>query len=321
MLFATNRVLKQSNLSRSRPIDFELRDTNALQSIFFCERTAPFVYREVDRDEYLQSFKDSPAKQLLVFIHGFNNVPEDAIFARAEALQMLFDDAEPNLVQVLPLVWPCRQTNGTKEFIEGYYEDQHAADASNIAYGRLLQKLQDWQFKNVAEERPCLKRINVLAHSMGNRVLRGALRWWSREVLGQSPPLIFRNLFLTAADIENDCLESGREGEHLAPSTRNVVVYHSFEDIALRASKAANASLRAVGRRMGHTGPYDMSKVADNVFAVNCDSVAMEYDPGKGHTYFLTDSAGKPGAVFKHLLKCVQSGKPEVDAITRRFTI
>jgi hypothetical protein len=68
------------------------------------------------------------------------------------------------------------------------------------------------------------------------------------------------------------------------PAARNVVVYFSYDDLALRASKGANASLRSVSRRLGHTGPYDMTKVPANVYAIDCDKVAMRYDPGATDT-------------------------------------
>jgi hypothetical protein len=53
---------------------------------------------------------------------------------------------------------------------------------------------------------PRLKRINILAHSMGNRVLRGAIRRWSDKLLGQGPSLLFRHLSLVATDLENESL-------------------------------------------------------------------------------------------------------------------
>ncbi len=320
MLFLTNRVLKQSNLSRvGRSVDFDLRDTNALQSLFFCERQGPEAYAEIGSGGFLQRLKDSPAEQVLVFIHGFNNQPEDAAFQRAEKLQQLFDQAQPGLVEVVSLVWPCLPTQGSKEFINGYYNDQLAADASAPAFGRALARLQAWQLENIENNDPCLKRINVLAHSMGNRVLRGAVKWWAEELLGGGPALLFRNLFLVAADVENEALQRGHEGQSLPAATRNVVCYFSYDDIALRASKGANASIRNVSRRLGHTGPYDMTKVPANVFAVDCDQVAMQYDPKSGHTYFLQDRQDNAGKVFQHLLKCVQDARPESDATNRHI--
>ncbi len=298
-------------------MDFDLRDSDALQSLFFCERRGPGDYTEIGSAGFMQRLKESPAEQILVFIHGFNNQPENAAFQRAEKLQELFDAEAAGLVEVVALIWPCLPTQGTREFINGYYSDQLAADASALAFGRALSRLQAWQLENIEKNDPCLKRINVLAHSMGNRVLRGAVKWWAEELLGSGPALLFRNLFLMAADVANETLQRGHEGESLTAAARNVVCHFSYDDLALRASKSANASLRSVSRRLGHTGPYDMTKVPANVYAVDCDQVAMRYDPKSGHTYFLKDGRGNPGKVFKHILKCVQDARPESDATNR----
>jgi esterase/lipase superfamily enzyme len=325
MLFLTNRVLKQNNQTRlGRTIDFDLRDTNALQSLFCCERTIEddsVVYTEIGSEAFLQRLKDSPAEQILAFIHGFDNLPENAVFQRATELQELFDAAQPNLVEVIALVWPSQGAETTVEFIKDYYADENAADASDVAFARALAKLEAWQQTNIENGTPCLKRLNVLAHSMGNRVFRGTVKYWSEEILGHEPPLLFRNVFMAAADVENETLQRDQDGGMIPMMARNVVVYHTYEDLALRASKAANASTRSVSRRLGHTGPYDMTKVPANVYAVNCDSFAMAYDPNKGHTYFLRDPRdNSPGLAFKHILNCVQTASPQSNA-DRRFTL
>ena len=321
MLFLTNRVLNKNNETRiGRSVEFDLRDTNALQSIFFCERERAGSYIEIGSEAFLQRLKDSQAEQILVYIHGFNSQPETSVFPRAEKLQKFIQAAAPGLAEVVSIVWPSRPTDGTKEFIRGYYDDQLAADVSATAFARALARLQHWQLENIESDTPCLKRINVLAHSMGNRVLRGAVKCWSDEILGHGPPLIFRNLFMVAADVENETLERGREGGALPASSRNVVVYYSYDDIALRASKGANASVRGVSRRLGHTGPYDMTKMPANVYSIDCDRVAMTYDPGKGHTYFLDDPRGNPGKVFAHILNCIQHPRPLTN-VRNRYVI
>jgi esterase/lipase superfamily enzyme len=315
MLFLTNRVLKQNSLSRvGRSVDFDLRDTSPQASFFCCEREGPEKYVEIGSAGFLQRLKESAAEQILIFIHGFNNQPEETVFPRVAQLQRLFDDQAPGLIQVVAFIWPCRPVGGTGELIRSYYSDQMAADDSDTACARALARLQDWQLENVQNDAPCRKRIHVLAHSMGNRVLRGAVKRWGDDLLGRGPALMFRNLFLIAADLENRTLERGHEGESLVAAARSVVVYFSSDDLALRASKGANASLRSVSRRLGHTGPYDMTKVPANVYSVDCDQVAMRYDPISGHTYFLHDRNQKPGKVFEHILDCIRNHRPASNA-------
>lgn len=309
MLFITNRSLKQSHRSRAnRSVDFDLNSNDTGQSLFFCRRTAAEEYVEIKSETLLGELKSSGARELLLYIHGFNNMPEDA-FRRAEELQAMFDQAPVNspdhdrLVEVVPIIWPSG--GGTLD----YLDDQLAADASGFAFARGLERLRIWQGKHADDDTPCLKRINILAHSMGNRVYREAMRIWCGELLRNQPPLIFRNSFLMAADVVNESLEQDHSGKLICHASRNAVVYYASDDLALRASKAVNLANRVASRRLGHTGPEDISRVPTNVFSIDCDDINTKYDRPSGHTYFLSAPDGNPGVVFKHMKKCIESGR------------
>ena len=183
-----------------------------------------------------------------------------------------------------------------------------SADASGIAYARVLEMLRAWQQENMESEKPCLKRLNVLAHSMGARVLREGLHVWCRKFLRNDPPMLFRNVLMPASDVVNETLEDGQDGRLISIASKNTVVYFASDDLALRASKAANLRNGVASRRLGHSGPEDVSKVSRNVFSVDCDSLNTKYDFPTGHTYFLTDDAGNPGRVFEHMFQCVSTG-------------
>ena len=302
MLFITNRVLKQSHRSRAgREVRFDLADNSALPSLFFCRRNGRDDYTEILSGPFFEELRASPAEQILLYLHGFNEWPEDNIFQKAEALQRGFDAAQANLVQVVPLVWPCAKGS---TIVERYYTDQHAADMSGYAFARALAKLQDWQ---AGTDEPCKKRINVLAHSMGNRVFRETVRVWSWEIIRHEPPLVFRNAFLVAADVINETLERGHDGKLIPIASRNVVVYFAADDLALRASKVANA--RQVSRRLGHTGPEDMARVPANVYAKDCDNFNNQYDTKSGHTYFLHAPDGSLGRLLIDMIECVRTGR------------
>lgn len=317
MLFITNRALRQSRRSRrGRTITFHLDDNESQQSVFYCRRHGPDRYTELTSGPFLDELRRCEAEQLLLFIHGFSNLPESGIFPRARALQALFDGRQENLVEVVPLIWPCDNDRG---ILQDYWDDQQAADASAFAFARILERFMEWRdAREAAGDVPCLKRINVLAHSMGNRVLRETLRVWTKYHLRQEPPLLFRNSFLVAADVVNESLEKGGSGAHVANASRNVVAYYASDDLALRASKISNLKNRVASRRLGHTGPEDPSRVASNVYAVDCGEVNTKYDPPKGHSYFTYDEGahgalymegGRPGLVFDHIYECVRGGR------------
>ena len=136
MLFVTNRRFVQGPSASvadgaappaPRPIDFDLRDSEPASAVHFCERTSAGICREIYSDPFMKRLKESAADQLLLYIHGFDNLPEDHIFPRASDLQKLCDAIRPGKIEVVPLIWPCDNDLG---LIKDYWDDQKAADAS-----------------------------------------------------------------------------------------------------------------------------------------------------------------------------------------------
>jgi len=323
MLFFTNRLPRQSIRSpktTTRKFDFDLDNNAAGNSVFFCERHAKEDYSEIGSTELLSRLKASEYRQLLIYIHGFSNLPED-VFDSALELQALCDLKKPKEALVVPAIWPCDNDMG---IVKDYWDDQKSADQSAFAFARVLEKFMAWRSsdKYNPESDPCLKRINVLAHSMGNRVLRETLQAWNRYDLADGVPLIFRCTFMAAPDIVNESLDVGEPGELICHASRNVVVYYASDDLALRASKVSNLKNKVASRRLGHSGPQDMDSTPKNVYAVDCDDVNNLYDNPKGHSYFRSGvERGKPGRVFEHLFSCLLSGRVFPDDENRRTTI
>lgn len=319
MLFITNREPQGSIRSKiGRAYKFVLNKNSPSNSVFYCERVAKDKYVEIGSEGLMSGLRASNAKQLLLFIHGFSNLPEPDIFPRVEKLQNYFNDKEPDLVQVVPIIWPCDNDFG---IVKDYWDDQKSADNSAFAFARVLQKFMAWRDK-APEDAPCLKRINILAHSMGNRVLRETLSKWNKYDLANGVPLLFRNTILMAADIVNESLEDGKSGRLISQSSRNVSIYYASDDFALRASKISNLKNKVASRRLGHTGPENMNKVQSNVYAIDCDNFNTKYDPPKGHSYFLDDGDGNIGVVFEHMFKTIKSGRVFVDdKVNRKYIL
>ena len=325
MLFVTNRVLEQgltplpttgSEFRLARSVNFVLENNQAEQSFYCCRRTGPYGYTEIGSANFFDELKGLNADQILFFIHGYSSLPEYA-FEQTEKLQALLDalhqvnqrgSGKSPKIAVIPLIWPCDNDFGR---VKDYYDDQKAADASGLAYMRLLQKFLEWREENSTLDNPCLKRVNVLAYSMGNRVLRGALQLSAKYYPQSGLTLLFRNVFMAAADVVNETLEPGQAGSVIPPMSRNVVVYYAADDLALRASKVANVN-KAASRRLGHTGPQRMENVPKNVYAIDCDDFNNEYDR-LGHTYFLEDpSSGDAGLLLRHAWICMRTGRVPV---------
>jgi esterase/lipase superfamily enzyme len=309
MLFITSRQPTRNtepDLNTDFAFDF---DNNASSRGFFCcRRLKKGKYEEIGSKAMLSEVKNAKYRQVLIYIHGFSNMPE-TVFANAKEFQDLCNLKKDKEVLVIPVIWPCDNDLG---IVKDYWDDQKSADQSAFAFARMFQKFMEWRNSTAfnPDEDPCLKRINMLAHSMGNRVLRETLCNWHKYHMPSGLPLIFRNTFLVAADIVNESLHKGEAGELISHTSRNVVVYYASDDLALRASKVSNVKNAEASRRLGHSGPEDMDRTPKNVYAIDCDDVNTRYDHPKGHSYFRSgDKKGEPGVVFEHIFETILTGR------------
>ncbi|QKI89977.1 alpha/beta hydrolase [Thiomicrorhabdus xiamenensis] len=319
MLFITNRFPKGSIRSRkNRPFKFDLNNNAPSNSVFYCQRHPDGSMNEIMGENLMSELKKSDYRQVLLYIHGYSNLPDD-VFEAAQEFQQLCDREKPKEVLVVPVIWPCDNDLG---IINDYWDDQKSADSSASSFSRALNHFMQWrdQEAHKPDYAPCLKRINVLAHSMGNRVLRETLQAWNKYDLGAGVPMLFRNTFLVAADIENESVHRDERGRLISDASRNVVVYFAGDDLALRASKVANVRNKVASRRLGHSGPENMNKTPQNVYKVDCDDVNSRYDL-KGHSYFRSDGDGNPGLVFKHIFQCIHSGRVFPEDPDQRSTV
>ncbi len=309
MLFITSRMPTVNTEPALNPkFVFDLRNNSSSRGFFCCNRKKDGSIEEIGSKNFLTAVKDSKYRQVLIYIHGFSNLPED-VFRDAEEFQSLCNKEKNGELLVVPIIWPCDNDLG---LVKDYWDDQKSADQSAFAFARMFQKFMEWRNSTDMnpDDDPCLKRINILAHSMGNRVLRQTLSLWQKYDQPAGLPLLFRNTFLIAADILNESLHKGEAGEPISHASRNVVVYYASDDLALRASKVSNLKNGEASRRLGHTGPEDMDLTPKNVYAIDCDDVNTVYDPPKGHSYFRSGRRrGEPGVVFDHIFQTVLSGR------------
>jgi esterase/lipase superfamily enzyme len=309
MLFITSRMPTiNTEPELNKDFVFDLNNNSSSRAFFCCNRKKKGAYEEIGSKALLAEIKNAKYRQVLMYVHGFSNLPED-VFKNVEEFQMLCDRKKAGEVLTIPVIWPCDSDMG---IVKDYWDDQKAADQSAFSLARMLQKFMEWRNSPTynPEDDPCLKRINMLAHSMGNRVLRQTLSNWQKYDQPNGLPLLFRNTFLVAADILNESLHKGQPGELISHASRNVVVYYASDDLALRASKISNLKNAEASRRLGHSGPEDMDLTPKNVYAIDCDDVNTVYDPPKGHSYFRSGTKkGEPGVVFDHIFQTMLTGR------------
>jgi esterase/lipase superfamily enzyme len=128
--------------------------------------------------------KPTGRRNVLVFVHGFNNRFDDAVYRFAQIIQ----DSKAPGIPVL-FTWPSR---GELK-LRSYTYDRESANYSRDALEQLLLTLA---------ANPNVKDINVLAHSMGNWVTLEALR--SMSIRTGKIGAKIKNVALVAPDVDVD---------------------------------------------------------------------------------------------------------------------
>ena len=214
-------------------------------------------------------------RDTVVFIHGYN-VSFAAALKSAAYLKTNFSTAAGgDGVNVVLFSWP---SDGSMMPYIAYANDRQDAAASGPAFARGLLKLGDFLRGSTAEE-ACDQRIHLVAHSMGNYVLRHTVQ----EILAQSPgrpARIFDQVFLMAADEDDDTFEHDHKLKQLPRLAKRVNVYFNNEDRAMAVSDKTKGN----PDRLGDDGPRVPRSIPGKVTLIDCTPVvggAIE------HSYFL----------------------------------
>ena len=165
----------------------------------------------------------APARDLLVFIHGYNVSFESALLRTAQLAVDLPFEGVP-----ICYSWPSQAT------LTGYPIDANNADWT---VPHLKDFLLDLATQSGADS------INVIAHSMGNRAMTAAIRQISQQQNADAKPL-FDRIVLAAPDIDADYFRRDA-APALVKVADHVTLYASSDDQALIASRKVNGYPRA----------------------------------------------------------------------------
>ena len=216
MFFITNRRLVQSPRSQAgRMIDFDLADNEALASIFFARRFGHGVYEELTAVPFFDRLRGSHRRNILIHLHGPGMMPED-VFTSAMEIQRGLDAVDGSLAEVVPMIWPC---GGDFGHLRDHWDDRAAAERSGLALARAMRKLVAWREART-HERCGIEHIDVLPHSLGNRVLCTALRHWAEDHGSRFDLLRF-------------VFEDGIDDAEIAAPTRHRMAFHAAEPRSL----------------------------------------------------------------------------------------
>ncbi len=184
-------------------------------------------------------------RNLLVFIHGFDNTFEDGITRAAFNREFLAASGKPGTdTTVLAFSWPSLGKIVSFPVLDAdYRHDQKMATLSGVHLMSFFAQIEP--LLRVARANGC--RTYLLAHSMGNLALENAVENWFLHGNGNAE--LFNVSILAAGDCDFDAFAqphlTGLNG--LSLLTSRVSIYYSGEDEVLDLSRtimAFSASVR-----------------------------------------------------------------------------
>jgi esterase/lipase superfamily enzyme len=235
---------------------FEFRSDEAKHVVFqkATEVTKDSFFRELGTDT-----SRIRSHGLLVFVHGFANSFVDA----ARRTAQLSVDLGSQWIPIM-YAWPSRG----KLSLKAYRHDETNVDWTVFHLRQFLLELAN---QSGAEQ------INLVAHSMGNKVLTQAIAKLAAE-LKQPPQVMFNHVVLTAPDIDAGVFARDLVPA-VSPMATRLTLYASSADKALIFSKRIHGKYP----RAGDSRP-------EIVVATGMDSIDVSavdtYFFSVGHAYY-----------------------------------
>ena len=168
---------------------------------------------ETEFFKYLKSNASDHGGDVLIFIHGYNVTFEDAALRLAQ-IKYDLQFAGPAVLYS----WPSRGTT------YGYPSDEESVQWSMRNFKPFLKQVI---------KQSAAKRLILIAHSMGNRLLASAMEALANESVPLS--ISVKEVILAAPDIDVGVFEQMSAAIHSAGS--HVTIYESRKDRALQASR------------------------------------------------------------------------------------
>ncbi len=241
-----------------------------------------------------QAVSGRRSASVLLFVHGFNTPFDDALIRSAQLSVDLsrrgaFDAGAPMLFS-----WP----SAGQVSLDDYRGDQ----ARSLEAAPYLE-----EFLDLITDNTKISRINIVAHSMGNRILTEALESYAQDYLERHrrDDLEFR-IILVAADVDRDIFEATTGV--LDNLQANVTIYTSDADRALHVSEIVNSKLR-----LGDTNGDKPFIRADPYYeTVDATGIATELF-GLGHNYYSDNPF-----ILGDIHCAMAEANPELRALERR---
>ncbi|NKL02707.1 alpha/beta fold hydrolase [Rhizobium leguminosarum bv. viciae] len=172
------------------------------------------------------------SRRVLVFVHGFNNRYEDAVYRFAQIVHDSHADVAP-----VVFTWPSRGS------IFDYNYDKESTNYSRDALEELLTR---------TAANPAVSDITIMAHSMGTWLTVEALRQMAIRN-GHVAPKI-NNVILASPDLDVDVF--GRQFASLGKERPHFTIFVSQDDRALALSRRISGNVDRLGQIDPSAEPY-----------------------------------------------------------------
>lgn len=172
------------------------------------------------------------SRRVLVFVHGFNNLYEEAVYRFAQIVH----DSKADVVPVV-FTWPSRGS------IFDYNYDKESTNYSRDALEDLLTQIAS---------NPSVGEVTVMAHSMGTWLAVESLRQMAIRQ-GRIDPKI-SNVILASPDLDVDVF--AQQYRSFADKAPHFTLFVSRDDRALTLSKHISGNVDRLGHIDPTTEPY-----------------------------------------------------------------
>lgn len=251
------------------------------------------IYSSTDVAERVISEARKYNKNILLFVHGYNNKVDDAL-NRAKQLEKNFN--------VIPVVFSWPANGGGVRGTLSYLSDKQDALCSTPAFSRVLEKVSALMIRftqlaldeikteleqgreevelrgadyfakrNEMLEGYCPVRLTLLTHSMGNYLLKKTIETHSNAGFTSA----FDNVLLVAADTNNYKHEEWVDN---IGARRRIYITINENDYALAASRIKPGEAQKA--RLGHYRKRLNSEIARYIDFTEAENV------GNSHSYF-----------------------------------
>jgi esterase/lipase superfamily enzyme len=243
----------------------------------------------IDKPTFMNSIT-AEAKQLrpgkvLIFVHGFNNRFDDAVYRFA---QIVHDSKAPGIPVLF--TWPSR---GELK-LRAYTYDRESANYSRDALEELIDSL---------DRNSSVSEINILAHSMGNWVALEALR--SRYIRPGRFVDKLKNVMLVAPDVDVDVFRT--QIRRMGTKRPRFALFVSQDDRALALSKTIWGGAPRLGEVNPEQDPYRSELAQDQIEVFDLTSLRKPGDDA--HDRAFSDVTSVVGMIKQRL----RDGQPMTD--------